>query len=336
MARSYSLKVLAEYLDCQWCGNPQASVCGVGNLTAATPDQLSFVSRKRYVPYLADTCAGIVIVKEGTDVPEHLNVLFVEDPYLAYARLSALFDQRPRQPNGIHPSAVVHETAEVDSTASVGPNCVIEAYAEVGAETELLSGAVVGPYAKVGKNCLLYANVSIYHGVDIGDRVIIHSNTTIGSDGFGFAPSAEGWSKIQQLGSVIIGDDVEIGACTAIDRGALDDTVIGTGVIIDNQVHIAHNVKIGERTAIAGCVGIAGSTTIGANCTLGGFVAINGHLNICDGVHFNGGTVVTKSVAEPGAYSSGTIMQDVKTWRKNAVRLSQLDEWVGRIKKLEK
>lgn len=336
MARSYSLKWLAEHLQCQWRGDSQKSICGIGNLVTATPEQLSFVSKKRFLPYLNDTKAGIVIVKAGENVPEHLNALFVDDPYRAYAQLSVLFERRVKQTEGVHPSAVVHETAKVDPTAAVGPNCVVEAYAEIGAATELLPGVVIGACAKVGEGCLLYANVAIYHGVIVGDRVTIHSNTTIGSDGFGFAPSDEGWRKIHQLGAVVIGNGVEIGACTAIDRGAIDDTVIGAGVIIDNQVHIAHNVRIGERTAIAGCVGIAGSTVIGADCTLGGFVAVNGHLHICDGAHFNGGTVVTKSVTRPGVYSSGTIMQDAKTWRKNAVRLSQLDEWVERVKKLEK
>lgn len=336
MAHSYTLRWLAEYLGCTWQGNPDVCVNGIGNLASASPEQLSFLSNKRYAAYLESTQAAIVLLEQGYDAPPGLNALFVDNPYYAYAQLSSLFDERNIQPAGVHPSAVVHETAQIDPSAAIGPNCVIEAHARIGKDTQLGAGVVIGTKSVIGETCLIYANVSIYHGITIGDRVIIHSNTTVGSDGFGYAPGPSGWKKIHQLGAVRIGDDVEIGACSAIDRGAIDDTVIESGVIIDNQVHIAHNVRIGRNTAIAGCVGIAGSTVIGAHCTVGGFVAINGHLEICDDVHFNGGSVVTKSVTKSGAYSSGTILQDVKAWRKNAVRVSQLDEWIERIKKLEK
>lgn len=227
--------------------------------------------------------------------------------------------------------------ATLGQNIKVAPGCVVEAGAVIGDNTELCAGVVVGPNACVGSDCLLHANVTIAHHCVLGDGVKIHSGTTVGSDGFGYAPNAkEGWVKIHQLGRVVIANNVEIGANCAIDRGAIKDTHIAEGVIIDNLVHIAHNVTIGKRTAIAGCVGIAGSTNIGAGCTMGGFVAINGHLTIGDNVHFNGGTVVTKSISEAGHYASGSPMQDVRSWRRSMVRVTQLDDLASRLKALEK
>lgn len=331
-----SLKQLAEYLQASWSGDPEKTVTGIANLAHAEPHHLSFLSKKQFSAYLDSTRAGIVIVKDDMPAPDGLNLLRVPNPYLAYATLSRLFCQRSPQACGIHPSATVDPTAVIAPSASIGAGCSIAADVEIGENTEILPGAAIGAGSRLGANCIIYPHVVIYHGVVLGDRVTVHANTVIGSDGFGFAPSESGWVKIYQLGGVRIGNDVEIGASTSIDRGALDDTVISDGVIIDNQVHIAHNCVIGRNTAIAGCVGIAGSTEIGANCTIGGLVAISGHLKIADNVHFNGSTVVTRSISEPGVYSSGTVAQDVHTWRKNAVRFGQLDQWVERIKKLEK
>lgn len=335
MSDSYSLKWLAAYLECKWQGDENVHVSALADLGEAQAYHLSFLSKKQYVPFLDTTAAGIVLVHPDQPVPDRLNVIWTTNPYLAYAKLSGLFDRRQKQP-GIHPSAIVHSTATIGQDVMIGAKCVVEEHAHIGSGTELLPGVVIGACASVGCECVIFPNVVIYHGVTIGDRVRIHGGTVIGSDGFGFAPTKQGWQKIHQLGAVTIGSDVEIGACTAVDRGAINDTVIGDGVIIDNQVHIAHNVKIGANTAIAGCVGIAGSTTVGANCTIGGFVAINGHLTICDNVHFNGGTVVMKSVHQAGVYSSGTGMQEARLWRKNAVRFGQLDSWVEKVKKLEK
>lgn len=327
--------MLAETLGgASWQGDPSAQVQSIANLASAGRNDLSFLSKKQYQHFLTTTEAGIVIVQMGTQLERPLNALFVDDVYAAYAQLSGLFSLRPTD-RGVHPSATVDATAKIAPSANIGPNCVVGPNCVIGEHTELLAGVVIGANSSVGSDCLLHPNVVLYHGVTLGDRVIVHSSTVIGSDGFGFAPSKTGWIKIHQLGGVVIGSDVEIGACTSIDRGAIDDTVIEDGVIIDNQVHIAHNVKIGKSTAIAGCVGIAGSTTIGSRCTFGGFVAISGHLTIADDVHCNGSTVVTKSLNEAGHYSSGTTVQDVKTWRRNAVRFGQLDEWVTRIKKLE-
>jgi UDP-3-O-[3-hydroxymyristoyl] glucosamine N-acyltransferase len=335
MTTTYTLKQLADYLGAHFEGDAEISVTGIANLAKATVSDLSFLSSKQYEHFLETTQAGIVILQKDFEPTRALNRILVDDPYLAYARISVLFCQRISVPQGIHPSAVIDPSARVASTAMVGPNCVVGAHSVIDDGSELLAGVVIGAHCHVGKNCLLHANVVLYHGVTLGNQVIIHSSTVVGSDGFGFAPTRAGWVKIHQLGGVSIGNNVEIGSCTSIDRGAIDDTIIGDGVIIDNQVHIAHNVKIGKGTAIAGCVGIAGSTTIGANCTMGGFVAINGHLEIADNVHFNGGTIVTKSISEAGHYSSGTLVQDVKTWRRNAVRFGQLDQWIDRIKTLE-
>jgi UDP-3-O-[3-hydroxymyristoyl] glucosamine N-acyltransferase len=336
MNKSYTLQQLAEYLQAPYLGDADAAVNAIANLATATSSELSFLSKKQFAHFLESTQAGIVIVQKDIRPQRAMNAILVADPYLAYAQISGLFSERIAGKPGIHPQATVHETAVIAESAMIGANCVVGAYTVIRDSTELLPGVVIGDHCTIGKQCLLHANVVLYYGVTLGDSVIIHSSTVIGSDGFGFAPTSAGWQKIHQLGGVVIGNNVEIGSCTSIDRGAIDDTIIEDGVIIDNQVHIAHNVRIGKGTAIAGCVGIAGSTTIGAHCTMGGFVAINGHLQIADNVHFNGGTVVTKSISEPGHYSSGTLVQEVKTWRRNAVRFGQLDEWVDKIKKIER
>lgn len=332
----FSLRQLAEYLQADWSGDPEATVSGIANLAHAESHHLSFLSKKQFAAYLNTTRAGIVIVKDDVAAPESLNLLRVNNPYSAYASVSRLFCRRPPQPQGIHPSAFVDPTAVIAPSASIGAGCSIAEDVEIGENTEILPGAVIGAGSRLGANCIIYPNVVIYHGVVVGDRVTVHSNTVIGADGFGFARDNNEWIKIYQLGGVRIGSDVEIGASTTIDRGAIDDTVICDGVIIDNQVHIAHNCSIGRGTAIAGCTGIAGSTEIGEGCTFGGLVAVSGHLKIADNVHFNGSSVVTRSISEPGIYSSGTVIQEVHAWRKNAVRFGQLDQWVERIKKLEK
>jgi UDP-3-O-[3-hydroxymyristoyl] glucosamine N-acyltransferase len=336
MKTSFRLKQIADHLQAAWSGDPDVTVSGIANLAHAEPHHLSFLSKKKYSSHLADTRAGIVIVQEDIAAPDRLNLVRVPDPYAAYAKISHFFCQRRRQAPGIHPSAVVHASAIVPASASVGPGCSIGESVVIGENTEIQPGVVIGNGSRLGDDCVIFPNVVIYHEVVLGDRVVVHSNTVIGADGFGFARDKEGWIKIHQLGGVRIGNDVEIGASTTIDRGAIDDTVIGDGVIIDNQVHIAHNCIIGRNTAIAGCVGMAGSTEIGANCTIGGMVGIGGHLKIADNVHFNGSTVVTKSIPSSGVYASGTAVQEVHTWRRNAVRFGQLDEWVEKIKALEK
>ena len=333
---SYSLKYIAESLGANVQGDEGALVSGLASLDNATNDDISFLSSEKYIDGLKTTAAGAVVIKHGVADDFSGNAILADDPYLAFAKLSALFDPRPERATGIHPSAVVEDSATVDPTASVGANCYIGENVTIGAGCEIYPNVTISENSVVGDNALIYSNVSIYSQVRIGSNVIIHSGTVIGSDGFGFAPTREGWVKIHQLGGVVIGDDVEIGASTAIDRGALEDTIIESGVIIDNQVHIAHNVKIGEGSAIAGCVGIAGSTTLGKKCVVAGAVAINGHIEIADGTQFHGGTIVTKGVKEPGVYASAPPMQDVRKWRKSAVRYAQLDEFASKLKKIEK
>lgn len=327
---------LADKLGVTFRGDGEACVSGLASLEKAGPEELSFLSSKNFETFLGSTQAGVVILKEESLSVYQGNALVDEDPYKTYARASAIFNPRKKRSAGIHSSAVVAESASIAASASIGANCVIEENVVIGDGCEVYPGVVIGENSCLGDNCLIYANVSIYADVRIGSNVIIHSSTAVGSDGFGFAPSSEGWVKIHQLGGVVIGNNVEIGAGTSIDRGAIGDTVIHDGVIIDNQVHLAHNVEIGENTAIAGCVGIAGSTKIGKNCTFAGAVIVNGHIEIADNCHFNGGTVVTKGTTEAGVFASATPMQDVKSWRKSAVRFGQLNELAGRIKKLEK
>ncbi|WP_188150194.1 UDP-3-O-(3-hydroxymyristoyl)glucosamine N-acyltransferase [Teredinibacter waterburyi] len=333
---TFNLQQLAEHLACEFVGDASYEVNAVAPVEVATRSDLTFVAQERLLKLLAECNAGIVLLNPAHESDFSGNKLLVTDPYLAYAKLSKLFDMRVARNQGVHPSAVVSSSAKIAPTAAVSANCVVGDNVEIGENTELYPGCVIGDGVVIGARCLLHANVTLYADVILGNDVIIHSATVIGSDGFGFSPSKDGWIKIHQLGRVRIGNRVEIGANTAIDRGALTDTEIGDGVIIDNQVHLAHGVKVGRNTAIAGCVGVAGSTVIGENCTIAGMVAINGHISIADNTHFNGGTVVTKGNTEAGVFASTTPLQDVRSWRKNSVRYTQLDEMASRIRKLEK
>jgi UDP-3-O-[3-hydroxymyristoyl] glucosamine N-acyltransferase len=262
--------------------------------------------------------------------------LVSDNPYKSYAQASRWFDPAPVAVIGIHPSAVIDPSAKLGANISIGANVVIAAQASVGANSVIGAGCVIGANSQLGENCLLHPRVVIYHGVSIGNQVVIHSGAVIGSDGFGFAPSKEGWIKIYQNGGVRIGNNVEIGANTCIDRGAIENTVIADGVIIDNLVHIAHNVSIGEQSAIAACVGIAGSTTMGKRCTVAGMVGIADHLIIADDSHFTGMSTITRSIDKAGVYSSGGILEDTRSWRRNAMRFHKLDDMHQRLKKLEK
>ena len=336
MASSFSLANLASIVDAELWGDGGLEVDGLASLEAATETQLSFITKDRHLDALAKTKALCVVISSELAANFTGNRLVVANPYLAYATLSKVFDIREKSSQGVHPSAVVDETAEIHPTVSIGANCVVEAGVSIGEGTELLAGCVIGKGSSLGADCLLHANVTIYHGVKIGCSVVIHSGTVIGSDGFGFAPHENEWVKIYQLGGVVIGNQVEIGASTAIDRGALDDTIIEDKVIIDNLVHIAHNVKVGFGSAIAGCVGIAGSTVIGKHCTVAGAVAINGHIQIADNTHFHGGTIVTKGNCEGGTFASTPPLQNVEDWRRNSARYRKLDQLAGRVKSIEK
>ena len=259
-----------------------------------------------------------------------------KNPYLTYARAAALLYPRPRPPAGIHPSAVVHSKAEVNPSAVIGPNAVLDEGVRIAAGVVVGPGCVIGARSTIGEDSELVANVTLGTDTVVGKRNIFHPGAVIGADGFGMANDQGHWVKIPQIGRVVTGDDVEIGANTTVDRGALQDTVLADGVKIDNLVQVAHNVHIGEHSAIAGCVGIAGSAHIGAYCTLAGGVGVVGHLTIGDHIHVTGMSMVSKSLSEPGVYSAGVPLQSNRDWHRNFVRFKQLDDMAKRLKKLEK
>jgi UDP-3-O-[3-hydroxymyristoyl] glucosamine N-acyltransferase len=303
-------------------GDGALHIARVGPLEGATPSTIAFLSNPRYKPQLASSGAGCVIVAPALrdDVAGRPAAIVAADPYLYFARLTQWWAARarPAPPAGVHPSAVVDATAEIHPTAIIGALCVVGAGARVGAHTRLA------------------ARVTLGDGCSIGARGIVHSGVVIGADGFGFAPTEGRWEKIEQLGNVRIGDDVEIGANTCIDRGALDDTVIEDGVKLDNLIQIGHNVRIGAHTAMAGCAGVAGSAVIGAHCTVGGGAVILGHLKLADGVHISAASVVTRSILQPGQYSGVFPIDDNASWEKNAATLRHLHALRERLRALEK
>lgn len=320
-------------------GDPDRVIKTIAPLNQASDVSISYLASAPTVEFrehLANTKAGAVLLAPEFAELCPVYCISVDNPYLAYAQISELFDDRPAAIEGVHPSAVLGERVSLQEGVSIAANCAIGDDVSVGAHTRIGPNSSIGAGTVIGERCRLAANVVVYHKVHIGNAVELHSNSVIGADGFGFAPSVNGWKKIHQLGSVKIGDSVSVGASSTIDRGAIDDTVIADGVIIDNQVQIAHNVRIGKNTALAGCVGIAGSATIGANCTLGGGVGVAGHLHIADNVHLTGMTLVSRSIDQPGVYSSGMVFSRARTWKKNAVRFAKLDDMYRRLKKLER
>lgn len=329
-------------------GNPKSDplVQGIGSLQLAGPNEISFLSNPRLKAELDRCKAAVVIVPPEvfeTLKDRTLPYVLVEcdQPYLLYALLAQWFDRHRinQLPGGIHPSAIIHDSVRLEANVHIGPHCVIEAHAVIGAGSRLGPGCVVGEKSVLGRDCLLHSHVTLYHGIEIGSRAILHSGSVIGADGFGFAPdpSRQGaWAKIAQLGGVRIGNDVEIGANTTVDRGALDDTVIGNGVKLDNQIMIAHNVRVGDHTAMAACVGVAGSTVIGKRCTIGGAAMLSGHITLADDVHVSGGTAITSNVSQPGRYTGVYPFAEHGQWQKNAAVISQLAPLRRRVRACEK
>lgn len=320
---------------------------GFAPIAGAQASHLSFLSNSKLKSDLSLTQASCVLVREVhlQDLIEiaksnsHLAYLWaVKDPYLAYAKIQQWWvdASKPRPPAGIHPSAVVHPSANISDSATIGANAIIEANVVIGDSVQIDSGTTIGEATTVGSDTHIYSNVSIYHECVIGQHCIIHSGVVIGADGFGFANEQGSWVKIPQTGRVVLADHVEVGANTTIDRGALDDTLIGFGVKLDNQIMIAHNVTIGEHTAVAGCVGMAGSTHIGARCTIGGAAMLLGHLSLPDGTHITGASAVMSSIKEAGAYSGIFPLEKHKSWEKTAVTIKQLTDLRQRIRALEK
>jgi UDP-3-O-[3-hydroxymyristoyl] glucosamine N-acyltransferase len=336
MTAIITLGHLAEFLGATLRGPEDKQITGLATLQEAGPSQVSFLANPQYRKFLAASQAAAVLLKPADAEGYDGDALLIADPYLAYARISHLFDPKPKAAAGIHPTAVVAEDAQVDAAASIGAYAVIESGARIAAGVTIGAHCFIGARCVIGEGGWLAPRVTLYHDVRIGQRVVIQSGAVIGGEGFGFANQKGVWQKIAQIGGVTIGDDVEIGVNTAIDRGAMDDTRIGNGVKLDNQIQIAHNVQVGDHTAMAACVGISGSAKIGKHCMLAGGVGLVGHIDICDGVFITGMTMVTRSITEPGSYSSGTAMQPVAEWRKSAARIRQLDEMSRRLKQLEK
>jgi UDP-3-O-[3-hydroxymyristoyl] glucosamine N-acyltransferase len=336
MTATIQLGQLAEFLGATLRGSAEKEITGLATLQEAGSGQVSFLANPQYRKFLATTQAAAVLLKPADAEGYAGDALLIADPYLAYARISHLFDPKPKAAAGIHPTAVVAGDAFVDATASVGAYAVIESGARIAAGVTIGAHCFVGARSTIGEGGWLAPRVTLYHDVRIGQRVVIQSGAVLGGEGFGFANEKGVWQKIAQIGGVTIGDDVEIGVNTAIDRGAMDDTRIGNGVKLDNQIQIAHNVQVGDHTAMAACVGISGSAKIGKHCMLAGGVGLVGHIEICDGVFITGMTMVTRSITEPGSYSSGTAMQPAAEWRKSAARIRQLDDMARRLQQLEK
>lgn len=333
--KSYTLAQLADLLDAKLVGDGQCEITGLATLQAAESGQLSFLSNPSYADQLKDSRASAVLIEEKFLDSCPGNKLVTALPYVAFARATQLFDNAPQQAAGIHASASIDPTAVLGENVSIAAHAVIDANVKLGNDVVVGAGCYIGQGASLGDGCKLHNNVTLYHGVSLGRSVAVHSGSVIGADGFGFAFDGAKSVKIHQLGGVRIGDDVEIGAGTTIDRGALEDTEIGNGVKIDNQVQIAHNCKIGDHTIICGCVAIAGSVTIGKYCIMGGASGAVGHISIADKVQVSAMSLVSQSIAEPGMYSTGTIQAKTPEWKRNALRFQQLDSIAKRLKEIE-
>ena len=317
-------------------GDGELIITGVASMTSAKQGQITFLSDKKFQNNLSSCDASAVVMTEDSLKYWSGAALIVKDPYLCYAKLAQILDTTPLPAKDIADSAVIDSTAQLGNNVAIGANAVIESGVVLGDNCIIGAGCFIGKDTIIGAGTKLWSNISIYHNCVVGENCLIQSGTVIGSDGFGYANDKGKWIKIPQLGRVVIGNNVEIGASTTIDRGALDDTVIGNGVIIDNQCQIAHNDIIGDHTAVAGGVIMAGSLTIGRHCLIGGASVINGHMEICDQVTVTGMGMVMRPITEPGVYSSGIPLQQNKVWRKTASLVLHIDEMNKRLKALEK
>lgn len=333
---SFSIEQIAKTIDAKIIGDASCQIFGLAPIATAKSGDLSFVIGGKYKQNLADTKASAVLLPEALATSCPTTALVVRNPELCFAKIADLFRQPKKIKSMVHPSAVIGEDVNIDASASVGANCVIGDHVRIGANTIIYPGTIIGDQVEIGENCCLYARVTLYANVIIGNRVIIHSGTVIGADGFGYVQDAGSWHKIPQLGGVVIGNDVEIGANTTIDCGALKNTVISRGAKIDNQVQVAHNVEIGEHSIIAGCSAIAGSSKIGHHCILGGSTNIGDHVTLADQVILTGSASVPRSLTKPGIYSSFLEVQPRMEWVKTLIRLRQLDDIAIRLKSVEK
>jgi len=338
MSESRSLAELAEMFSAEVHGDPDTRVSRVATLDGACSDSISFLSNSKYLDQLSGTKAAAVILHADAAERCPVPALLVKDPYLVYAKVAGVLHPPVSLKPGIHPTACIAENVIVPVSCEIAAGVVIDAGVVLGERVYVGPNCYLGVGVELGEDTRLMANVTLYHGAHVGARCLIHSATVIGSDGFGNARNGDGsWTKVPQVGSVQIGDDVELGSGCTIDRGAISDTVIANGARLDNQVHVAHNVQIGQHTAIAGQVGLSGSAKVGARCQFGGQVGVSGHLDICDDVGLMGCAIVTNNITKPGIYSSGILpLEPSVQHNKNAVRFGQLDKMARRLKKLEK
>ena len=336
ISRTYRLGEIVARLGGELIGDPDAEILRIATLESAGPGDLCFLSHPRYRAHLRDTRASAVILAREERDATALPRILCDDPYVYYARAAQLFGSDSRPVPGIHTRAVVEEEAEIPASATVGPGCHIGRGARLGERVVIDAGCTIGEDASIGEDSHLGPSVTVYPRCVIGKRALIHAGVVIGADGFGMAPDSGRWIKIPQTGRAVIGDDVEIGANTTIDRGALDDTVIEDGVKLDNQIQIGHNVRIGAHTAMAGCAAVAGSTRIGRHCAIGGAARIIGHLTIADHVTISAAAVVTKSITRPGTYAGTLPSAPSREWAKTVAHLRNLDRLTKRIRDLEK
>jgi UDP-3-O-[3-hydroxymyristoyl] glucosamine N-acyltransferase len=335
MTRSFTLQQIAAQLGGEVSGNAEAGISRVGSLAHANKGAISFFTDAKYLSQLQNTAASAVIVRQEHASLTALPKIITENPYAYFAKVSALLNPATQAEQGVHPAAVVHPEATVPANCSVAAGVVIAAGVVLGENVRIGAGCVLEHGVQVGDGTWLEAKVTIQHDCIIGARCHLFSGSVIGCDGFGYAPESGGWVKIPHVGRVVIGDDVDVGANTTIDRGALDDTVIENGVKLDNLIHIAHNCRIGANTVIAGCVGIAGSAIIGKQCRIGGAAMILGHLEIADGTTISPGSMIMRSIHESGTYTAIMPSQSHEKWLKTAANIRQLNQLADKIKTLE-
>ena len=332
---SVSLATLATRFGCDVSGDPDTEVSHVATLGNAGPGAISFLANPAYRDQLADTQASAVILADDMVDDCLVPALVADDPYVIFARVADHLYPRRTYPPVVHASAVVDDGAEVDPTAHLAALAYVAAGSKVGARAYIGPGCVVGPNCVVGDDTHLSANVTLVENVRIGRRGLLHGGAVLGADGFGHKMTDTGWLKVPQVGGVVVGDDVEVGASTTIDRGAIDDTVIGNGVRLDNQIQIAHNCRVGDHTVIASGTGVSGSTTIGSRCIIAGMAGFVGHIHICDGAIVTGGAVVTKSITKPGVYTGAWAATGDRDWKRQLARVRRLGSYEQRLKALE-
>ena len=333
--RTYRLGEIVARLGGELIGDQDPEIRRIATLENAGPGDLSFVSHAKYLRQLSETRASAVILARGQRAATKLPRILCDDPYAYYARAAQLLNPEARPAPGIHPQAAVETGAEIAASATVGPFCHVARGARLGERVVLGPGCAIGEDAQIGEDGRLGPSVTVYARSVIGKRALIHAGAVIGADGFGIAPQAGRWIKIPQTGRVVIGDDVEIGANTTIDRGALDDTVIEDGVKLDNQIQIAHNVRVGAHTAIAAFAGIAGSARIGKHCAIGGAARIMGHIEIADGVTVTATSFVTKTIRAAGTYTSVLPAEPSREWAKTVANLRSLERLSDRVRDIE-